>query len=92
MAWHHRLIAAKYTAKRQSTTEQQKKMAIIRELWIKLAEENPDWVTADPIVHGFLNGMGFFVCTATVHTPPSISQDTQAWWSSRNSPAKRQAV
>jgi hypothetical protein len=51
MAWHHRLIAAKYTAKRQSTTEQQKKMAIIRELWIKLAEENPDWVTADPIVH-----------------------------------------
>lgn len=39
-AWHRKLVALKYTAKRKINTEKQKRMAVIRELCVKYATEN----------------------------------------------------
>ncbi|MBC2593829.1 transposase [Ruficoccus amylovorans] len=64
MAWHRRLIAAKYTAKRHAQTERQKEMAIIRELCVKLAEENPDWGYGR--IQGTLENLGHTVSDTTV--------------------------
>ena len=41
MAWHRKLVALKYTAKRRIHTDRQKRMEVIRELAVKFAEENP---------------------------------------------------
>ncbi len=64
LGWHRRLVALKYTAKRKVNTEGQKRMVVIRELCVKLAEENPNWGYGR--IQGALANVGYEVCEATV--------------------------
>jgi hypothetical protein len=58
-AWHRRLVALKYTAARKIITERQQRMAIIRELCMKIAEENPTWGYGR--IQGALANVGYVV-------------------------------
>ncbi len=64
MAWHRRLVAAKYTGIRRINTERQKEMEVIKELCVKFAEENPDW--GYDRIQGALANVGYEVCDTTV--------------------------
>lgn len=64
MAWHRRLIALKYTAKRTVNTEGQKRMQVIRQLCIKFAQENDH--RGYGRIQGALANLGYDVCESTV--------------------------
>lgn len=64
MAWHRKLVALKYTAKRKINTKGQERMAVIRELCVKFAEENVDW--GYERIQGALANLGYGVCRTTV--------------------------
>jgi len=64
LAWHRKLVAAKYTGRRTVNAERQKEMAIIRDLCVKFAEENPDWGYAR--IQGALANLGHEVSDTTV--------------------------
>lgn len=64
MAWHRRLVAAKYTGLRRINTERQKEMEVIKALCVKFAEENPNW--GYDRIQGALANLGYEVCDTTV--------------------------
>ncbi len=64
LAWHRKLIALKYTAKRMINTERQKRMEIIRELCVKFSEENPGWGYGR--IQGVLKNLGYKISNTTV--------------------------
>lgn len=64
LAWHRKLVAAKYTGKRTINTERQQEMAVIRELCVKFAKENPDWGYGR--IQGALANLGYEVSDTTV--------------------------
>jgi hypothetical protein len=53
LAWHRKLVAMKYTAKRMMKTGRQKRMEVIRGLCVQFAEENMSWG------YGRIQGEGF---------------------------------
>jgi len=64
LAWHRRLVALKYTAKRKINTDRQQEMELIKEFCVKFAEENLTWGYAR--IQGALANIGYTVCEATV--------------------------
>jgi len=64
LAWHRKLVALKYTAKRRINTERQKRMVIIRELAVKFAEENVGWGYGR--IQGALANLGYNISMTTV--------------------------
>lgn len=60
--WHRKLVAKKYTAKRKINKERQEEMAIIKELSVKFAEENPSW--GYDRIQGALANLGYEVCAS----------------------------
>jgi len=64
MAWHRKLVALKYTAKRRIKTDRQKRMEAIRELAVKFAEENTGWGYTR--IQGALANLGYEVSATTV--------------------------
>ena len=64
LAWHRKLVALKYTAKRKIKTDRQKEMEVIKELAIKFAEENPGWGYTR--IRGQLEDLGYKVSDTTV--------------------------
>ena len=64
LAWHRRLVALKYTAKRKIKTDRQKEMQLIKEFCVKFAEENPKWGYGR--IRGALANLGYTICEATV--------------------------
>ena len=63
-AWHRKLVALKYTAKRKINTEKQQRMAVIRELCVKFAAENLTWGYGR--IQGALANVGYDISTTTV--------------------------
>ncbi len=63
-AWHRKLVALKYTAKRKINTERQKRMAVIRELCVKFASENLTWGYGR--IQGALANVGYDISTTSV--------------------------
>ena len=63
-AWHRKLVALKYTAKRKIYTEKQQRMAVIRDLCVKFATENPTWGYGR--IQGALANVGYEISTTTV--------------------------
>ena len=63
-AWHRRLVALKYTAKRKINTEKQNRMAVIRELCVKYATENLTWGYGR--IQGALANVGYDISTTSV--------------------------
>jgi len=64
LAWHRKLVALKYTAKRRINTDRQKRMEVIRELAVKFAEENPTWGYMR--IQGALANVGYKISATTV--------------------------
>ena len=64
LAWHRKLVALKYTAKRKIRTDGQKRMEVIRELCVKFAEENPGWGYGR--IQGALANVGYKISGTTV--------------------------
>ena len=77
LAWHRKLVAMKYTAKRGINTARQAMMAVVRELAVKFAEvprsvattrarwrQNPSWGYGR--IQGALSNLGYEVCETTV--------------------------
>jgi putative transposase len=64
LAWHRKLVALKYTARRKIRTEGQKRMEVIRELCVKFAEENPGWGYGR--IQGALANVGYKISGTTV--------------------------
>jgi transposase InsO family protein len=62
-AWHRKLVALKYTAKRKVKTEKQKRMAVIRELCVKFATENLTWGYGR--IQGALANVGYDISTTS---------------------------
>lgn len=62
--WHRKLVALKYTAKRNVRTEGQKRMAVIRDLCVRFAEENLTWGYGR--IQGALANLGYEVSETTV--------------------------
>jgi hypothetical protein len=63
-AWHRKLVALKYTAKRKINTENQKRMVVIRELCVKYATENLTWGYGR--IQGALANVGYDISTTSV--------------------------
>lgn len=64
LAWHRKLVALKYTAKRKTNTARQERMAVIRELCVKFAEENQGWGYGR--IQGALSNVGYDISMTTV--------------------------
>lgn len=64
LAWHRKLVALKYTAKRKINTSKQERMEAIRELCVKFSEENPGWGYGR--IQGALSNLGYEVSMTTV--------------------------
>lgn len=64
LAWHRRLVAAKYTGQRRIDFERRQEMAVIRDLCVKVAEEDPDW--GYDSIQGALVNLGYEVSDTTV--------------------------
>ena len=64
LAWHRKLIALKYTAKRMLKTDRQKRMEVIQGLCVQFAEENMSWGYGR--IQGALSNLGYKVSMTTV--------------------------
>ncbi|MBT62100.1 MAG: hypothetical protein CML13_02700 [Puniceicoccaceae bacterium] len=64
LAWHRKLVALKYTAKRMLKTDRQKRMEVIQELCVQFAEENMSWGYGR--IQGALANLGYNVSMTTV--------------------------
>jgi hypothetical protein len=64
LAWHRKLVAMKYTAKRMMKTGRQKRMEVIRGLCVQFAEENTNWGYGR--IQGALSNLGYKVSMTTV--------------------------
>ncbi len=64
LAWHRKLVALKYTAKRMLKTDRQKRMEVIQGLCVQFAEENMSWGYGR--IQGALSNLGYKVSMTTV--------------------------
>tara|TARA_B100001971_G_scaffold186646_1_gene186736 strand:- start:699 stop:1163 length:465 start_codon:yes stop_codon:yes gene_type:complete len=64
LAWHRRLVALKYTAKRRLKADRQKRMEVIQELCVQFAEENMSWGYGR--IQGALANLGYNVSMTTM--------------------------
>jgi len=64
LAWHRKLVALKYTARRRINTLGQKKMEIISELVVQFTEDNPNWGYGR--IQGALANLGYHISDTTV--------------------------
>jgi len=85
LRWHRKLIALKYTAKRKIKTDRQQEMEVVKELYLKFADENPSWGYGR--IQGALSNLGYEVCDTTVGNilraagiPPAEERMKKSTW------------